>query len=85
MTRGHVREELPPKEFQLLFKLLANQGRTFTRAQLLDDVWGWDTDSAESTVNVHINRLRTRFADWSDFEIQTVRELGYRAVVNESE
>ena len=84
-TRGHVREELPPKEFQLLFKLLANPGRTFTRQQLLDDVWGWDTDSAESTVNVHINRLRTRFADWGDFEIQTVRGLGYRAVVNESE
>ena len=54
-------------------------------AQLLDDVWGWDTDSSESTVNVHINRLRTRFADWGDFEIQTVRGLGYRAVVNESE
>ena len=85
VTRGHVREELPPKEFQLLFKLLANPGRTFTRAQLLDDVWGWDTDSAESTVNVHINRLRTRFANWGDFEIQTVRGLGYRAVVNESE
>lgn len=85
VTRGHVREELPPKEFQLLFKLLANPGRTFTRAQLLDDVWGWDTESAESTVNVHINRLRTRFADWPDFEIQTVRGLGYRAAVNESE
>lgn len=84
VTRGHVREELPPKEFQLLFKLLANPGRTFTRAQLLDDVWGWDTESAESTVNVHINRLRTRFADWPDFEIQTVRGLGYRAAVNES-
>lgn len=49
--------------------------------QLLDEVWGWDTDSAESTVNVHVNRLRTRFADWDDFEIQTVRGLGYRAVV----
>ena len=85
VSRGHTREELPPKEFQLLFKLLANPGRTFTRQQLLDDVWGWDTESAESTVNVHINRLRTRFADWPDFEIQTVRGLGYRAVVNESE
>lgn len=85
VSRGHTREGLPPKEFQLLFKLLANPRRTFTRAQLLDDVWGWDTESAESTVNVHINRLRTRFADWPDFEIQTVRGLGYRAVVNESE
>ena len=80
VTRGQTRIELPPKEFQLLFKLLSNPGRTFTRAQLLDDVWGWDSDSAESTVNVHINRLRSHFADWEDFEIQTVRGLGYRAV-----
>ena len=43
-------------------------------------MWGWDSDSAESTVNVHINRLRSHFADWEDFEIQTVRGLGYRAV-----
>ncbi len=74
---------LPPKEFQLLFKLLSSPGTAFTRMQLLDDIWGWDTTSAESTVNVHINRLRTRFANWNDFEIQTVRGLGYRAVVNE--
>ncbi len=81
VTRGAECITLPPKEFQLLFKLLSNPGRAFTRMQLLDEVWGWDTDSAESTVNVHVNRLRTRFADWDDFEIQTVRGLGYRAVV----
>ncbi len=85
VTRGQTRIELPPKEFQLLFKLLSNPGRTFTRAQLLDDVWGWETESAESTVNVHINRLRTHFANWEDFEIQTVRGLGYRAVEKASE
>lgn len=48
--------------------------------QLLDEIWGWDTNSAESTVNVHVNRLRTRFAGWSDFRIETVRGIGYRAV-----
>lgn len=85
VVRGQTRIELPPKEFQLLFKLLSSPGRTFTRAQLLDDVWGWDSDSAESTVNVHINRLRSHFADWEDFEIQTVRGLGYRAVEKASE
>lgn len=83
VVRGTESVTLPPKEFQLLFKLLSNPGTAFTRLQLLDDVWGWDTTSAESTVNVHVNRLRTRFAGWDDFEIQTVRGIGYRAVVKE--
>lgn len=70
----------PPKEFYLLYKLLAYPGQTFTRLQLLDEIWGMDSDSDERTVNVHINRLRTRFYGWPEFEIQTVRGLGYRAV-----
>ena len=49
--------------------------------QLLDEVWGWDTESSESTVNVHVNRLRTRFADWDEFSIVTVRGVGYRGEV----
>ena len=53
--------------------------------QLLDDIWGWDTESAENTVNVHINRLRNRFKNWDDFEIQTIRGLGYRAVATPHE
>lgn len=72
---------LPKREFQLLFKLLSNPGRTFTRMQLLDEVWGWDTESSESTVNVHVNRLRIRFADWNEFSIVTVRGIGYRGEV----
>lgn len=83
VTRGGERQELPPREFQLLFKLLSSPGRTFTRMQLLDDLWGWDTQSSESTVNVHVNRLRTRFAGWDDFKIETVRGIGYRGVVRE--
>lgn len=71
---------LPPKEFYLLYKLLAYPGTVFTRAQLLDEIWGADTTSDASTVNVHINRLRTRFGDWSEFSIETVRGLGYKAV-----
>ena len=55
-------------------------GQTFTRLQLLDEIWGMDSDSDERTVNVHINRLRTRFYGWPEFEIQTVRGLGHRAV-----
>ncbi len=80
VRRGHEALALPPKEFCLLYKLLAYPERTFTRLQLLDEIWGLDSDSDEHTVNVHINRLRTRFWDWPEFEIQTVRGLGYRAV-----
>ena len=64
----------------LLYKLLAYPERTFTRLELLDEIWGMDSESDEKTVNVHINRLRTRFYDWPEFEIQTVRGMGYRAV-----
>lgn len=80
VRRGHQLLTLPPKEFALLYKLLAYPDRTFTRLQLLDEIWGLDSESDERTVNVHINRLRTRFYDWPEFEIQTVRGLGYRAV-----
>lgn len=73
-------EQLPQKEFLLLFKLLSYPNVVFTRLQLMDEIWGMDADSDEHTVNVHINRLRTRFADTSDFEIVTVRGLGYKAV-----
>ena len=73
---------LPKREFELLFKLLSNPGHTYTRMQLLDEVWGWDTESSESTVNVHVNRLRTRFADWDEFQIVTVRGVGYRGEVS---
>lgn len=71
---------LPRKEFQLLYKLLSSPGKTFTRRQLMDEIWDLDTDSDEHTVNVHINRLRDRFRDNRNFAIVTVRGLGYKAV-----
>ncbi len=73
-------EILPQKEFLLLFKLLSYPDVVFTRLQLMDEIWGMDAESDEHTVNVHINRLRTRFADTKDFEIVTIRGLGYKAV-----
>lgn len=78
---GNKSVTLPKREFQLLFKLLSTPGRTFTRMQLLDEVWGWDTESSESTVNVHVNRLRAHFVEWDEFEIVTVRGIGYRGEV----
>lgn len=73
-------ETLPQKEFLLLYKLLSYPERVFTRMQLMDEIWGMDAESDDHTVNVHINRLRTRFADVKEFEIVTVRGLGYKAV-----
>lgn len=71
---------LPPKEFYLLYKLISYPGKIFTRIQLMDEIWGLDTDSADNTVNVHINRLRGKFAAWPEFELVAVRGLGYKAV-----
>lgn len=73
---------LPPKEFYLLYKLVSYPGQVFTRLQLFDEVWGEDSDSDPATVSVHVNRLRGKFADWDDFEIVTVRGLGYKAVLH---
>ena len=80
VTTPTFSEQLPQKEFLLLFKLLSYPNVVFTRLQLMDEIWGMDAESDEHTVNVHINRLRTRFQDTDDFEIVTVRGLGYKAV-----
>jgi two-component system, OmpR family, response regulator len=71
---------LPLKEFNLLFKLISNMNKIFTRQQLMDEIWGIDSESDERTVDVHINHLRERFKNCNDFEIVTVRGLGYKAV-----
>ncbi|GGH18484.1 response regulator transcription factor [Paenibacillus segetis] len=71
---------LPQKEFYLLYKLLSYPNKTFTKQQLMDEIWGFDSNSDEHTVVVHINRLRERFKACTDFEIVTVRGLGYKAV-----
>lgn len=82
VTRFNSEQTLPKKEFYLLFKLLSSPNTIFTRLQLMDEIWGMDTNSDERTVNVHINRLRERVGDYPDFEIVTVRGLGYKAVWN---
>lgn len=74
---------IPQKEFQLLFKLLSYPNMIFTRIQLMEEIWGMDTETTDHTLNVHINRLRERFRDWPEFEIVTVRGLGYKAVKRE--
>ena len=80
VTSPQGKMELPRKEFMLLFKLLSYQNKIFTRRQLMDEIWDMDSESDERTVDVHINRLRDRFRGSDDFEIITVRGLGYKAV-----
>lgn len=80
VTRENETFELPQKEFLLLYKLLSYPGKIFTRIQLMDEIWGADSDTGWETVTVHIGRLRKRFEGWSEFEIESVRGLGYKAV-----
>jgi len=77
--RGEM-QELPQKEFLLLYKLLSYPGKIFTRIQLMDEIWGADSETGWETVTVHIGRLRKRFEGWTEFEIVAVRGLGYKAV-----
>ena len=79
---GYI-SQLPRKEFLLLYKLLSYPGKIFTRRQLLDEIWDMATDTDERTVDVHINRLRDRFKTNPDFQIITVRGLGYKAMKTE--
>ena len=71
---------LPQKEFMLLYKMASFPGRIFTRQQLMDDIWGYDSDTDTHTVDVHIGRLRDRFRDSKDFRIVTMRGVGYKVV-----
>lgn len=80
VTRNGETQELPQKEFLLLYKLLSYPGQIFTRIQLMDEIWGTDSETGWETVTVHVGRLRKRFEGWSEFEIVAVRGLGYKAV-----
>jgi DNA-binding response OmpR family regulator len=80
VTRGGEVQVLPQKEFLLLYKLLSYPGKIFTRIQLMDEIWGAESDTGWETVTVHIGRLRKRFEGWDEFEIESVRGLGYKAV-----
>lgn len=71
---------LPQKEFMILYKMAAYPGKIFTRQQMMDEIWGYDSESDTHTVDVHIGRLRERFRDSKDFKIVTIRGVGYKVV-----
>jgi DNA-binding response OmpR family regulator len=80
---GNEELDLPPKEFYLLFKLLNYPGRIFTRLEIMDEIWGMDTEADERTIDAHIKKLRRKFEDYPDFELVTIRGIGYKAVIYE--
>lgn len=80
VTREDESQTLPQKEFYLLYKLLSYPDKIFTRIQLMDEIWGMDSETVDTTVNVHINRLRKRFENYPEFEIIAIRGIGYKAV-----
>ena len=72
---------LPQKEFMLLYKMASFPGKIFTRQQLMDEIWGYESESDEKTINVHISKLRSRYENNKDFSIETVRGIGYKGVL----
>ncbi len=82
VTRGEDVITLPTKEFQLLYLLLSYPGKIFTKENILDTVWGYASESDEFTVRTHVNRLRNKFETFTEFEIVTIRGIGYKAVIH---
>ncbi|HBN12886.1 MAG TPA: DNA-binding response regulator [Clostridiales bacterium] len=81
VTRGDTVIELPTKEFKLLYLLLSYPNKIFTKENILDKVWGYTSESDETTVRTHMNRLRSKFEGFPEFELVTIRGVGYKAVI----
>lgn len=82
VIRKGDRQTLPRKEFWLLYKLLSYPDKIFTRTQLMDEIWGLTTETSQSTLNVHVNRLRNKFRKYPEFDLKAVRGIGYKAEVH---
>lgn len=83
LTKGSEVYQLPQKEFQLLYKLLSFPNKIFTRQDLMDEIWGVDSESDLRTVDVHIKRLREKFENFEEFDIVTIRGVGYKGIIKE--
>lgn len=82
ISRNQEYQTLPQKEFYLLYKLLSYPNKIFTRLQLMDEIWGMDSETIDTTVNVHINRLRKKLDNYPEIELITIRGIGYKAVIH---
>lgn len=83
LTKGKEVYQVAQKEFQVLYKLLSYPNKIFTRQELIDEIWGLESDSEQRTVDVHIKRLREKFDKYDEFKIVTIRGIGYKATINE--
>ena len=83
LSRNGKKYQLPQKEFQLLYKLLSFPNKIFTRQDLMDEIWGFETESDLRTIDVHIKRLREKFETFNEFEIVTIRGIGYKGIIKE--
>lgn len=84
ISRDNLRIDLPPKEFELVYKLLSYPDVIFTKNQLLDEIWGYDSDSSEYTIRTHVSRLRNRLTGFDEFQIITIKGLGYKGIITEN-
>ncbi|MCR5580276.1 MAG: response regulator transcription factor [Pseudobutyrivibrio sp.] len=75
--------DLTETEFKLLYKLLSYPGVIFTKQQLMDDIWGYDSESDYNTIKVFINRLRNKIGDCKEFDIVSARGVGYKAIIKQ--
>ncbi len=82
VARGDYGTSLPKKEFELLFKLVSSPGRIFTKTQLMEDVWGLDSESGEETIKTHMSRLRSSIADFPEISIVAIKGIGYKAQID---
>ena len=85
ISKSNMTIDLPPKEFDLIYKLLSYPGMIFTKNQLLDEIWGYDSESSEDTVKTHVSRLRNKLVGFQEFEIVTIKGIGYKGMIIENQ
>ena len=84
ISKKDITIELPPKEFDLIYKFLSYPGIIFTKNQLLDEIWGYDSVSGEETVRTHVSRLRNNLVEFDEFQIVTIKGIGYKGIIIEN-
>lgn len=82
VSSGETVTPMPKKEFEILFKLLSNPDKVYTKPQLMDEFWGYDSESFTDTVKVHINRIRSKIEPYPEINIQTIRGVGYKGDIH---
>jgi len=85
ISNSNMTIDLPPKEFDLIYKLLSYPGMIFTKNQLLDEIWGYDSESSEDTVKTHVSRLRNKLVEFQELQIVTIKGIGYKGMIIENQ